>query len=449
MAYIPNFAFPVISAFLPCFTAPTAERFIALMLSAIITVGNHTVSNLVRTLDVFLPGHPTTYHHVFSHRCWSGWQLCYVLARLLIEMFCPDGLIHLVGDDHVLPHPGRHVFGKDRHRDAVRSSHSYTAFHYGHKWVVLSVLVKMPFSNRLWALPVLVALYHSRDWNKKHWRRHKTPPQIMEGLIAAMLRLFPTRRFSFAGDGNFATHQLARFAATHQKRLVMISRFYPKAALYEAAPRLRKVQKGRPRIKGTKLPCPKTVVARTKKYEHLTVAWYGGETRRIEVVKGTGQWYRIGHGIVEIKWVYVKDNEGTHRDEYFFTTDTTMTAQTIVETYTGRWNIETTFQELNAHLKIGSTRCRIEMSILRQIPCLFGLYSIVVLLYANLYPSGDKTFAIIWPGKKNVTFSDALTAVRKAIWREWFFKRADQSNTFEKIPKEIQETLLRSLSLVA
>ena len=63
----------------------------------------------------------------------------------------------LVGDDTVDEHRGKKVYGKACHRDAVRSTHSYTAYRWGHKWVVLAMLVKFPFACRPWALPVLVA----------------------------------------------------------------------------------------------------------------------------------------------------------------------------------------------------------------------------------------------------------------------------------------------------
>src|SRR5437867_10180579 len=91
------------------------------------------------------------------------WRLGRRLAHWLVEHFVPDGTIFLVGDETVDGHRGKKVFGKSRHRDAVRSSHSYTAFRYGHKWVVLAVLIRFPFTRRPWALPVLVVLYRSKD----------------------------------------------------------------------------------------------------------------------------------------------------------------------------------------------------------------------------------------------------------------------------------------------
>ena len=54
---------------------------------------------------------------------------------------------------------------------------------------------------------------------------------------------------------------------------------------------------------------------RTKQRQKLTVNWYGGQSRRVEVVTGTGHWYQSGAGRVEVLWVFVHDLTGTHRDE--------------------------------------------------------------------------------------------------------------------------------------
>jgi hypothetical protein len=55
----------------------------------------------------------------------------------------PAGPVLLAGDDAVTEHPGPEVFGKRRRRDGVRSTHSDTAFRWGHTWVIVSVLVKV------------------------------------------------------------------------------------------------------------------------------------------------------------------------------------------------------------------------------------------------------------------------------------------------------------------
>src|SRR5579875_4156670 len=130
-----------------------------------------------------VPGDSSSYRRVFSQRRWSSWRLARQLTTWVVQHLLSDGPIRLAGDDTVDEHRGKHVYGKGRHRDAVRSSHSYTAFRYGHKWVVLAVLVSFPFARRPWALPVLIALYRSPEENRRRRKPHKTPAALMQLLL--------------------------------------------------------------------------------------------------------------------------------------------------------------------------------------------------------------------------------------------------------------------------
>ncbi len=176
---------PVLSLFAPAFTAATFARAQLLGVAAILTTGRRTVANLLRTAADLTEGDPSCYHRVLSLAQWSGLHLAALLIRFLLRHFWPQGRIRLVGDDTVTEHPGRKVYGKARHRDPVRSSHSYTAWRWGHKWVVLAILVSFPFCSRPWALPVLVALYHSPQDDRQRGRRHRTPAQLLQLLLRA------------------------------------------------------------------------------------------------------------------------------------------------------------------------------------------------------------------------------------------------------------------------
>jgi hypothetical protein len=83
--------------------------------------------------------------------------------RFLLTYVVPTDPVFLAGDDTVAERPGPQVFGKGRHRDGAWSAHSYTAYGWGHKWVVVSVLSKLPFATRPWALPALIALYRAPE----------------------------------------------------------------------------------------------------------------------------------------------------------------------------------------------------------------------------------------------------------------------------------------------
>ena len=436
----------LLAEFAPAFTGPTFARAVVLALAVILTVGRRTVQNLLRTVGRLAPGHSSSYHRVFSRRRWALWPLGRTLTAYILRHFVPEGTVLLAGDDTVDEHRGDRVYGKGCHRDAVRSSHSFTAYRYGHKWVVLAVLVSFSFSSRPWALPILVALYRSPKEDEAQGRRHKTCPDLMRSLLACLLHAFPARTFRFTGDGGYGTHELAAFAHRHRDRLTLVSRFYPQAALYDPPP-ARTGRAGRPRKRGARQPSPQEVV-RTAPRRRTTVSWYGGGSRTVEVVTGTGQWWRTGEGLVPVRWVFVHDVTGTHRDEYFFSTHIDLPPEEIVGTYTGRWSIETTFQEMRLYVGLETTCVRTKASVLRVAPCLFGLYSVVALLFARL-PEADRRPHVLWSGKRAVCFSDAITAVRRWLWREWVFATPDRKPVFQDIPSDIQALLLQGLAPAA
>ena len=323
----------------PVFSRPTPRRFVLLALAAVLTLGGRTITNLVRVLGVLAPGHLSSYHRAFSRDRWSPSALARRYVAAVLARFVPRGPIRLAGDDTVTERPGPHVFGKGRHRDPVRSTHAYTAFRWGHQWVVLALLVPVPWATRRWALPLLVALYRPKEETLKQRRRHKTPPQLLGQMVRILMQWFPDRTFVVTADGNYATHELAELAAQAPRRLTLVSLFYANANLVEPKPEYS--GSGRPRVKGKDLPSPAGVVGSTKQRQALKVTWYGGGQRRVEVVTGTGLWYKSGRPLVSLRGVFVHDLSGTHRDGYFFTTDATMSVRSLIETYTGRWNIET------------------------------------------------------------------------------------------------------------
>jgi len=479
MFLIPSFAQPLLDQFAPVFSHPTYQRFLVLLVASILTTGRRTVSNLLRTVPGLAPGDPSSYHRVFSKRRWSTLLLARLLAKFLLDHCVADGPVYLAGDDTVDEHRGAQVHGKGCHRDPVRSTHSFTAYRWGHKWVVLTILVKFPFATRAWALPVLVALYRCPDKAqtkakkvkgkakkdkdkakakrrarpKVHSpipkRRHKTPSELMRQLLAVLIHWFPDRQFVFAGDGGYGTHALASFAHRHHGHLSLVSLFYPNASLCDRPPEVLGKRNGRPRKKGDKRSSPEAVVAATVEPTALNVSWYGGGRRDVGVVSGTGHWFKSGKGLVPVLWVFVRDRTGTHRDSYLFSTDLSLTVARVIEAYTGRWSIETTFQEMRAYLGLETTRGWKERTVLRAAPCLFGLYSVVALLYGQLPAGSAVPGAITYRGKTEVTFSDAITAVRRQLWLEGVFESHGQTEVFQKLPRPFQAVLLGALAPAA
>jgi len=429
------------------FSESVWPRFQVLMFAAIVCVGRHTICRLLRVAGTLADGHWCNYHRVLSRRRWSSWNLSRILAQQVVDRFLPRGTILICGDDTVTGHPGRKVYGKARHRDAVRSTHSYTAWRWGHKWVVLAILVQLPGLSRPWALPVLCALYHSPEENRKRKHRHKTPCDLMRQLLCVLLRWFPQRKFLFSGDGGYGTHPLARFTSG-QSRLTLVSKFYKDANLYNLPPTRKAGTNGRPRVKGCKQPSPEAIVAKTRRRQRLKVLWYGGGRREVAVVTGTAHWYKAGEGLVAVRWVFVEDLTGTHRDEYFFTTDADLTPKQVIEAYASRWAIEVTFEEAREHVGLETTRGRSARTILRAEPCLFGLYTLVALWFSELPESERRTPVVCWTGtvKQTLTFSDAITLVRRHVWQIWVLQSPRHAPVFQKLTIKEKRMMLEVLT---
>ena len=65
----------------------------------------------------------------------------------------------------------------------------------------------------------------TQEANKKEKRRHRTPAELMCVLLTLLMHWFPERKFLFAGNGAYGTHQVSRFAYRHRQRLGLVSKF--------------------------------------------------------------------------------------------------------------------------------------------------------------------------------------------------------------------------------
>jgi len=448
MLSLPSAAEPLLMSLSITFTNLTFQRFLLLCVGAILARGRRTVTGMLGAMGGLVNGHPSAYHRVFSRAAWSLWPLGKVLATAVLRSIPSDEPVLIPMDDTTAQHRGKQVYGKGCHHDAVRSSHSHVVWRWGHRWVVLAVSVPLPFTSRRWALPVLAALYRPEQLDRTEGRRHKTPPELARQLMATLIHWFPRRKFVFLGDGGYASHELAGFCHRHRSRATLVSRFHGDANLYHPpAKRARKV--GRPRLKGRKAPSPQQQVARSNPRATL-VGWYGGAERRVRLVTATGHWYKGGQGLLPIRWVFVHDLDGTHRDEYLYTTDPALSAEQIVTWFTARWSIETTFQEVRAHLGFETPRQRVANSVLRSAPCLLGLFSVVAVIFAEHvkhHPTHPRITP--WYAKREPTFSDAITTVRRLFWSNTIFEMSSYHHAFSKIPPRLRNLLLEYLSQAA
>lgn len=448
----------LLASFDSALTVPTAGNLAVLLRGAVLSTGPRTVTGCLLAAWPWVSKHWSAYENVLRRARMNMLRLARKLFEWVVALVPPESVIELVVDESLVRRYGPRVVGVGMHRDAVRSSHGCHAVTPGHKWVVVSVVVRLPFMRRAVALPVLSALYTParrarRNRSAALYRRHRTVTELALSLVRMVVRWAPGRRFRLIGDGTYGTHDLADAlnpASRHERLrgVSLVSRFPLDAAIYAPAPRYS--GRGRPRVKGHKLPSPRQVAADPNTdWTRLSVAWYGGTRKDVRVCSGTGRWYRRGSGATPVRWVVVRDPEGRRADEAFFTTDLTLGPQQIIETFVRRWGQETTFQEARALLGLETLRNRSANAVRRSVPMLLGVYSLIVVWFARHVSTPDThKHSTPWYSKDCITFSDMLAAARQDILSEIFSARVGPETVESKLTLWLQDHIYMRLDQI-
>ena len=454
MFSVPCAAEPLSSAIREVFTRPTSKRFLALMTGLIVTMGRRTVSHVLAVIVTLIDGHWSNYHRLYSSAKFSMWALAAVVVRQVVALLPSDVVIELAADDTVDGKEGDHVWAKGSHRDSVRSSKARTHIKFGHKWLVLCVLIRLKGWDRPWALPILCGLCVSPRVAGGAGVRPKTSSQLARQLLIRLMRWLPDRRFVLVGDSLIITHETVKFAQRHSDRVVVIGRLRGDANLY-APPQnpLRKSRGGELAKKGRKAPSPATRAGQLAAKKR-TIDWYGGSRRCVRYVDEAALWYdKHGRGgVTAIHWVCVLGDQTTGlKDAFFFSSDAAMEGATIIEHYAHRWNIEVMFEETRALLGLESTRHWCRQSVLRVMPILLGLFTAIVLIWHELPASAKQQIVSGTPcyPKRHVTFADVLAAVRLELWKTTLLEHGSKTECLTALPPKVRQTLLWHLSAAA
>ncbi len=419
MPHLPARFAAVILAFAPLFVHRTWQHARVLLIGAILTPGRRTVASVLRITGRARERRFVNYHRVLSRAAWDPRAGARILLGLLVDAFAPRGQFFKTIDDTIERRWGRRIRARGIYRDPVRSSDAHFVKTSGLRWMSLMLLAPVPWAGRIWALPFLTALVPSERTSREQGRRHKTLLDVGRQLALQARRWLQGRDLVLVTDSGFSA--LVFLGAMRRGGVTAITRLRLDAALYDPAPPRLPGTVGRPRKKGARLPTLSEVLAAdSTPWQALVVpGWYGAGERMIEITSATAVWRHAGLPIVPIRWVLIRDPEHRFPPQALLCTDLARDPAQIVSWFVRRWEVEVTFQEARAHLGVETQRQWSDKAIARTTPCLLALFSIVTLLAARLPARERQRIATAaWYPKPQPTFSDALAAVRRAIWCE-------------------------------
>jgi DDE superfamily endonuclease len=414
----------------PCFTAPTFRTFSALVTGLI-------AANRRRTVVGMLLGAGLTHlwphdraHYFFARARWSTDQLGLALARLIAQRLLPqDAALHVAVDDTLFKRRGKKVYGAAWQHDGSATGAKKTGF--GNNWVVLGLLVPLPFLDRPVCLPVLARLWRPGSEASK--------VELARQLVGLLLSAFPARELCLVGDAAYHGKALRDLP----ERCSWTCRMQRNGVFYAPAPPPTG-RRGHPRWKGERLGTPGEIAAATA-FTRATVQRYGRtETVRLAVVAGL--WWGAFHRRA-CRLILIRD-EGSDKvyDLALVTTDLSADPAAVVSRYAWRWQIELLFLQVKQILGVGQARNRVQRAVERTVPFGLAVYTLTVIWYA-LHGRHEADLARRrtrepWlTGKTTVSFEDMHQALRHEVLEHRITHVIAAHNPTQQIRQALRELL--------
>ena len=442
----------LISRFAPVFSRRVWQHVQVLLVGAILAPGKRTVTAVLRIMGLSRDRHFQTYHRVLNRAVWSSLEVSRILLGILVSTFAARGCIVLGLDETIERRWGPKIKARGIYRDPVRSSRSHFVKTSGLRWLSLMLLVPIPWAKKVWALPFLTALAPSERYYQDRARGHKKLTDWARQMVLQVRRWLPERVLVVVADSTYAAIELLWRLTQLPNPVCMVTRLRLDAALYEPAPPRKPGKRGRPRLKGKRLPKLAKVLHDPKtEWTQATIQdWYGQGQREIELTSGTAIWYHSGKPPLPIRWVLIRDPKGEFKSQALLCTDLSANPLQIVKWFVLRWRVEVTFQEVRAHLGVETQRQWSDLAIARITPTLLGLFSLVTLL-AHQLATRDRlpVRRAAWYAKRWPTFSDALAAVRYRLWYQRDFHTSLSSTDMVKIPRPLLTRFIDTLCYAA
>jgi len=402
--------------FRSCFSAPSFRIFVALLMGWVLTVGTHTISQVMLTMRLHESRHFASIYRFLARGRWEPDAVSYRLFRLLVDTFVAAGVEILVGlDDTLEKHCGKKICGAGWHHDPMATKHSKEKS-YGLCFLVIGLVVRLSgISDRMFFLPYAARLW----WPPKARMKpkslpYKTKPQLGLDLINLTHSwLEQGERLHMVADMTYACRTIIR---NRPQSVHFTGRVRMDSALHDLPPTPEVRRQGRPPKKGPRLPTPAAMFRDPDlEWEAIEPVCYGKKTPLL-VHTFVAIWYYPA-GNEPLRFVLSHDPSGTHNDAVFFDTDVEASPAEIVMRYAARWSIEVTNRETKQLLGVQGPQCRAEQSVIRAPLFAYWAYSFVVLWFVTRLSCAKGLVARPAPWyrqKKHHTFSDMLAAARRS-----------------------------------
>jgi DDE superfamily endonuclease len=190
----------VLGAFAPLCSRRVFAHAKRLVVGAILAPGKRTVTSVRRVMGRSADKHFQNDYRVLNRAQWLPLEASHRLLGLLLAAFVSEGPVVLGINETLERRRGEKIAAQGGYRDAVRSSHTHFVKASGLRWVCLMGLTRIPWAERVWALPFLSVLAPSERYDQTRGRRPRTLLDRARQALLLVRRWVPTRELVVVGD---------------------------------------------------------------------------------------------------------------------------------------------------------------------------------------------------------------------------------------------------------
>jgi len=270
---------------------------------------------------------------------------------------------------------------------------------------VLAVRVRLPALSRPVAVPVMAKLVIKGSMSgSRLW--------LARRMVTRLAAELPGREVHVTADSAYAGEELKELP----DGVTWTTRLRSNAALYDLPPE-RTGRKGRPRVKGGRLPSLAKIAA-TAVFSQVTVTRYG-KAETIAVHALTCLWYSVA-GARPVTVILIRDKSRTGYDLALVTTEENPVIARVIERYAARWAIEVAIEDAKQLFGTGQARNRTARAVERTVPFMLACQALAVTWYATAGHSPADTAArrldAPWyTGKTEPSTADMTAKLRRVI----------------------------------
>jgi hypothetical protein len=364
---VPVSLMTLLAWFAPLFTAPSFRTFRGLACGFLAQSGRRTVCGMLTGAGLSRVWPHDRAHFFFSRARWNADDLGIAVAGLVIALLVPGGEpVEVLIDDTLFRRRGKRVWAASWFHDGSAQGPAKTG--YGNNWVVLAVRVRLPMVSRPVAVPVMAKLVIKGTMSSSRlW--------LARRMVTRLAAEFPGRRFSVTADSAYAGNELKKLPAA----VTWTTRLRANAALCGLPPE-RTGRKGRPRVKGDRLPSL-AMIAAAAAFSQVTVTRYG-KAETIAVHAFTCLWYSVT-GTAPVTVILIRDKSKTGYDIALVATEKNPEITRVIERYAARWAIEVAIEDAKQIFGTGQARNRTAAAVKRTIPFMLACQALAVCWYAT------------------------------------------------------------------